>query len=138
MIYSTVYFITVIAIAVFAGVSLPMNRCLLSEGIRLIGGAIFLVGFVMRLFAWYSTGIYEMKDIPPKKPYGGIYNYIRNPKIWGSQIMFWGSSIVLTSMVGVILSTVILLPMHIYRAREYNNMVSQKKLKHSVGVTNRV
>ena len=125
---SLLSFFVLIAIVVFSGVSLEINHILLKSWIRWTGGAIFVIGYGMRIWAWAITRKYDIRDIAyGELPDKGIYSSIRHPKLWGSALMYLGLSVGVSSVVGVILSILIIGPLTLYRIKVYEQSLLQLK-----------
>ncbi|MFP4459669.1 MAG: methyltransferase [Candidatus Zixiibacteriota bacterium] len=118
---SLLAFFVVIAIVVFSG-DLAINQFLLSPTVRWAGAAILGIGYILRVLAWIVTKTYDIRDNPEEgHPDGkGIYKLMRHPKLWGAFIMYIGFSIAVSSLVGVILTIIIILPITLYRIKLYN------------------
>ena len=133
-------FLVVIAIVVFSGVSLQINRTLLDPSIRWTGLAIFLVGYLVRVLAWIASGSYDIQDEPEKKRLkSGIFAIMDNPKLWGAFIMYVGMSVGLCSMIGLVLSFAIILPITLYRRKmidESRIFLNQKTVSQAYRIEN--
>lgn len=127
---SLLSFFVVIAIVVFSG-NLAINEILMSSAVRWTGAAILLLGYLLRVLAWIATKTYDIRDDPEggHTENKGIYKVLRHPKLWGSFMMYIGFSISVCSLVGVILSVLIIIPITLYRIRIYSGNTAQNRVE---------
>ncbi len=123
---SLLSFFVLIAIVVFSGVSLEINYTILKPWIRWTGGAIFFLGYAMRLWAWGITRKYDIRDIAyGPLPQKGIYRIMKHPKLWGAFMMYTGLAIGVSSVVGIFLCLLIILPITLYRIKVYEGTLTE-------------
>ncbi len=111
-IWST-YLLTIGCMLIFHNRLYPNDVLSLVASVVLIaaGGVIALAG--EKALGESHTTLPEARKLVTR----GIYAKIRHPMYTGVQLVFWGLSLWLASLVGFVLSLALVLPLHIWRAK---------------------
>ena len=91
-----------------------------------IGILLIVVGLVIWVLARKDMGKITVKIIPTKLVTTGIYSKIRHPLYLGVKLVFLGLALLLRSIIGIVLVVVVLIPLHIYRAKKEEQELIKK------------
>jgi protein-S-isoprenylcysteine O-methyltransferase Ste14 len=109
-IYVLVYLFSFLFVVAFAG-TLPHRMWMRPLGFSLIG-----VGIVIWLISRLTLKEQHKREMDTSKLVcSGIYSKIRHPGYIGVQILYFGVSILIESLWGLVISLFIVLPLHIVR-----------------------
>ena len=85
---------------------------------NLISSIVFVAGILIFSVGWKDLGEPRFGIEPGQLRTNGIYAIIRHPIYLGIKLMFFGIALLSRSIVGLILTGLILIPLHVVRTRK--------------------
>ena len=93
----------------------------------LLSITILVVGVIVFIISWKELGEFRIGIYPGKVLVTtGIYSKIRNPIYLGIKIIYLGFALYFRSIISIILVIIILVPVHIFRARKEEQELIKK------------
>jgi len=94
---------------------------------RIIGMLITITGVIIWIIARITLGKYfTMSTIPKGLITNGIYSKLRHPMYYGGILIYIGGGLFFRSIVGLIFTVILILPMLIYFAIEEDKLLRLK------------
>lgn len=94
---------------------------------QIFGYSIIIIGIVLIIVAKKTLGEFFTTSIIPKGLVThGIYSKIRHPMFFGAIIVFFGISLIFSSIIGFLLVIFLLIPFFIYSAIEEETILKEK------------
>lgn len=92
----------------------------------LAGTALLVSGAIIWLISFKEMKGVKVQITADKLVTSGIYSKIKHPLYFGVRLMFIGFALIFKSLLGLILIIIILVPLHLYRARKEEKELTNK------------
>jgi len=121
LVWLLAHILTISSILIFRSQFSLTNSLTILSLILLVLGAIFLFISLINIGGYYTPS-----PIPKGLTTKGIYSRVRHPIYLSIDILFIGLSLIFTSVIGLLLTFLIIIPFHLYRMKKEERLLAEK------------
>ena len=103
------------------------NQFSLTNSLMIIAFILLILGTIVLFISLINLGkYYTPSPIPKGLVTKGIYSKVRHPIYLSLEILFIGLSLLFKSLVGLLLTVLLIIPFHLYRKRKEEKLMLEK------------